>query len=74
MFFQVIQGWDVPAAGLCRNGKTYMTREVSELVPVKSGRMIVTAPTHKAVMVLKRGMWYRNVEFMTTHAAWDSGR
>lgn len=69
MFFQLSGGGMYLLQGYAGTGKTYMLREVSELVPVKSGRMIVTAPTHKAVMVLKRGMWYRNVEFMTTHAA-----
>ena len=69
LFFQLSGGGMYLLQGYAGTGKTYMTREVSELVPPKSGRIIVTAPTHKAVMVLRKGTWYRNVEFMTTYAA-----
>lgn len=69
LFFQLSGGGMYLLQGYAGTGKTYMLRELPELVLPKSGRIIITAPTHQAVKVLKKGTWFQEVKFMTTHAA-----
>lgn len=55
--------------GVAGTGKTYLTTKI--VTEIKSNKIIVSAPTHKAVKILRDegGVSYQNVTFSTVHSA-----
>jgi hypothetical protein len=54
--------------GYAGTGKTFLMGEINQYCQMKGISTLVTAPTHKAVKVLKQKM-QQNADYATTHAA-----
>lgn len=67
MFFTLDGGGIHLLTGTAGTGKTYLLEDVVDLIRTK-GRVLVTAPTHKALKVLKQFI-HTSTDFSTIHAA-----